>query len=355
MAWLRELTWVSLVVGLVAAPLGAQERDPAGAQKLYDDALVLLEKGDFTNACPKFEQSQKLDPSAGTLLSLAGCAEHYGKLATAWSHLKAARALTPDVPSAKRRADMEVFIDAGIARLQPRIPMLTINVFCADQAAPGGRRPCNDAPGLKVVRSGQDVSGGVGNELPVDPGPTTLEASATGFKDAKTSFDLKEGVKETREIVLEPKPEDPKIIDDPKITPPPPPPPPKEPPPTLTGLQIGGIILGGVGLVTVAVSIGTGVVAQGMSDELAELCPGGDGETVECSSENFDRGTELSEEGPGYALASTVTTFVGGALLGAGIAVIVAGSVMRNQEVASVVVVPVVAGDFVGLSTIGTF
>ena len=80
-----------LLLSLSTSLAFAQGKDPAGAEKLYDDGVKLLTAGDWPAACAKFEQSFSLDAAPGTLLNLASCAEHDGKIALAWSRLKDAR------------------------------------------------------------------------------------------------------------------------------------------------------------------------------------------------------------------------------------------------------------------------
>src|SRR4051794_17555175 len=57
----------------------------AAAQVLFDDAMQLVKKGKATEACPKLEESQRLDPAMATQFRLAECYQQTGRIASAWS------------------------------------------------------------------------------------------------------------------------------------------------------------------------------------------------------------------------------------------------------------------------------
>jgi hypothetical protein len=62
----------------------AQDDEAARAQKLYEEALALGAKGEWSAACPKLEESQALDPGLGTQFNLADCWEHIGRIGSAY-------------------------------------------------------------------------------------------------------------------------------------------------------------------------------------------------------------------------------------------------------------------------------
>ena len=59
--------------------------DPAAAQALFYEARQLMKENKFGLACPKLEESLRLDYGIGTEFNLADCNEKLGRLATAWS------------------------------------------------------------------------------------------------------------------------------------------------------------------------------------------------------------------------------------------------------------------------------
>jgi hypothetical protein len=305
----RILSAAAVAVLLSCASLAsAQGRDPAGAEKLYDEGAKLLAAEDWAGACAKFDQSFSLDPAPGTLLNLASCAEREGKLALAWSRLRDARSLNADTASETRRAEIAKFIEAAITRIEPRIPQLTLRV--------------KDAPqGTVVKRDGQPTP--IGAALPVDPGKHVLEVTAPGREPTRREITLAEGAKE--ELVLEIGAEGtaapPVVPEAPAATQPP-----EQDGKGLTGLQIGGIVIGGIGVATLGVSLVTGIVASGKESDLDALgCREGDGGTLLCPPEKVTEGQDLSSSGATMAGVSTATTFIGAALLGTGLVLLLVG------------------------------
>jgi len=137
----------------------------ATAQALFDQARQLMAKGQYREACPKLEESQRLDPGGGTLLNLADCYEHQGHVASAWAKfLEAAGAA-----HAAGNVDRERTARERAAALATKLPKLAINV------AP------SPAAGLEIRRDGEALGQTQwGVPLPVDPGEHAITASAPG-------------------------------------------------------------------------------------------------------------------------------------------------------------------------------
>jgi hypothetical protein len=68
-----------------------------------------LTEGRVSDACPKFEESHRLDPSGGTILNLALCHEKEGKLARSWSEFNEASAFARRDYRADREAEPYLF------------------------------------------------------------------------------------------------------------------------------------------------------------------------------------------------------------------------------------------------------
>src|SRR5258708_15065155 len=118
---------VALALSLSVSAYG-QSPAPAGdkiaAEALFEDGRTLAGAGKFAEACPKFADSQRLDPSPSTLLNLANCWEKLGRSATAWATYKEAESTA----SAVKRQDYMATAQRHAEALAPRLSRLTIHV-----------------------------------------------------------------------------------------------------------------------------------------------------------------------------------------------------------------------------------
>ena len=153
----------SLVLAGLLAPAPALADDSVqSAEALFQEARVLVEKGDYAAACPKLEASQKLEPAVGTQFNLADCFEHVGRTASAY-------ALFGQVARIARSAgkfERERSAKERAAALEPKLARVRLDV-----KAP--------APGLEVRIDDVPVDKAAWAEpFPIDPGEHRVSASA---------------------------------------------------------------------------------------------------------------------------------------------------------------------------------
>jgi serine/threonine-protein kinase len=159
-----------LLVGRTASATSAA--DQAAAEALFNEAKKLVAAGDFEHACPKFAESNRLDPGSGTLLNLGACYEQLGKLASAWGAFNEAAVTARNAGDAGRQEEAT----RRAATLAPRVSKLTITV------SPSAR-----VPGVEVRRDGALVGEGQwGSSIPTDPGQHRIDAAAPGYKPWST-------------------------------------------------------------------------------------------------------------------------------------------------------------------------
>ncbi|HEY3822553.1 MAG TPA: hypothetical protein VGL81_35555 [Polyangiaceae bacterium] len=152
---------------LAAAPVArAQSTDPVAAQALFDTAKRLMNERKYAEACPKLEESQRLDPAIGTHYAMAECYEKAGRLASAWvAYLDVA-----SEAGAQKRADREQYAKARAAALAPRLSRITVVVPPASRTA-----------GLEIKRDGETLHEAQwGLSVPTDPGSHVIAATAPG-------------------------------------------------------------------------------------------------------------------------------------------------------------------------------
>lgn len=177
---------------MLSAPAVAQVKpaDAAAARALFDEGKALVEQGKAAQACPKFEESRRLDPGIGTSYRLADCYEAIGRTASAW-------AIFLDVAGQARAANQperEEVARKRAADLLPRLSKLALKV------APGA-----DTTGFEVKRDGSVIGKGMwGTAVPVDPGKHVVVATAPGRRRWIKVLHIAASAQETVEVPMLP-------------------------------------------------------------------------------------------------------------------------------------------------------
>src|SRR3954466_6152226 len=161
----------SLVLGcyLLLQGHAAFAQDKAAAEALFDQGVRLMKQNSFADACPKLEESERVDPAVGTLLYLGECYERVGKTASAWATFREAASLA----STSNQADRARVASGRAQELEPKLSRLSVEL-APDVAS---------IPGVVVRRGSQRIEPSLyGTPLPVDPGDYRIEVSAPGYE-----------------------------------------------------------------------------------------------------------------------------------------------------------------------------
>ncbi|APR86720.1 hypothetical protein A7982_12069 [Minicystis rosea] len=283
---------------LCAAPVPAlaqsSKENAQAAQKLFDEALALMKAGKYAEACPRLQQSQKLDPGMGTKYRLAECYESAGLAGSAWQLFTEVAA---DAKAAGR-TDREAQSRQKVSALQAKVPWMTLTI----PAATAG------LAGLEVKRDGEPVAAADFNrKVPVDPGAHTITVTATGKKPFQQSVRALEGG--TVEVTV------PALENEASAAPAPVPVTPTPEPASsgLGGQRIGAIVAGAVGVAGIVVGSAFGAMAKSKWDGALAGCENGD--KTRCSSTAIDGGRSATT----MAHVSTIGFVTGGAGLATGL------------------------------------
>lgn len=250
---MNSLLRQSLLVVSLAAPLAftspAAAQDIATAEALFNKGLADLEAGRFETACKAIAESQRLDPRAGTLFTLATCESRWGHIATAYTRYGDYLTLYERLPDHRKATQRE---RASVAksereRIAREIPKLTLVL------------PKDAPPGTLVKRDGEIVSdAALGLAIPVDPGAHTLttqtrsglvhEERITLAKGENTTITLTLGVPASKAPAPETRDASPKRS------------------------YLGPILAYGAGVVLLGVGAGTGAVVLSKSAALDDAC-----------------------------------------------------------------------------------
>jgi hypothetical protein len=290
----RLLFLLALLPSLGRADPGALP-DQALAETLFREGKRLMLEERFGEACPKLEESQRIDSAGGTVLLLGLCLERQGRTASAWATFSSALSIAERERAPERASVASQHLQA----LGPRLVHLTVKLSPTLAATRG----------LEVRRDGVllgSVAWGVAT--PVDPGLHVLEATASGRVLAHVELDTR-GEGTHHEALLEVSSA---IVSEGASSPSGPRPPPL-PPPRATASprpRWPGYAMVGLGAAALAVGTVTAVLAASKISEVNDRCP-----TDRCADREAKR---LNDQAGRYADIATVALPLGVVSLGGG-------------------------------------
>jgi hypothetical protein len=249
--WLLLATSLSFALPLGLAPAVARAETPAElkrARAQFQRGIELEQAGNWSEAIQQFREVGQVRMTPHVRFHIAFCEEGLGRLVTALGGYELALSEADQVGT-----DFRGEVESAIKNLKERIPKLVIERGEGADAA-------------TVQLDGVDIGGSsLGVEVPLDPGPHSVVATAPGMKPFTTTADLREREVTRVTLVLEAEPEPAKA------------PPPKqevvivtreEPPKRLVPYLIGGA--------GVASLLGAGalfVLKQTTQADLEDKCP----------------------------------------------------------------------------------
>jgi hypothetical protein len=346
---LLMVLFVSIGVVSTGSRASAAPSASAQARSLFREARRLMDKGSYADACPKLQESLRIDPGMGTHFNLAHCWEQIGLTASAWgAFLDVAAAAAGTGQSKREKAARE-----RAAALEPKLSRLRIDVS----------RP---TPGMKVSRSGEEVGQGAwGEAMPIDPGTYHIEASAP--EKRPWSGDVVVETPGATASIEVPPLEDlvPPVVEAPPVAEPTPAPVSVEDRGSSTGHTVATLLVGAAGIGGVVAGIVYGLEARNETKAARALCTGGPGGSVcnrDESSPTYDGGTaerdELYEHRDAARRAALIS-YVGFGVGAAGIVgstlLLITGSGDDDEDAGAAQLVPTLGPGHAGVRLSGHF
>jgi hypothetical protein len=305
---------VSMTMSSVASAQPAT--DEAMAESLFREAKALMAKDSYAEACPKFAESQRLDPGTGTLLALAFCHEKAGKVASAWAEYTSVL-LAADKAGQSERSKVA---RSRIAALEPLLPHLAVRV-------PDAMR---SVAGFELKRDGIVLGAAAwGTSSPVDPGEHAVDATAPGHKPFHATVTLAPSAAgeivvtelEREAVIAPPAPTEPPASV-PVVGPPREP----EPEPDGSGRRTVGYAVGGVGIVGLGIGSIFGISALGKASDANSACP-----DTRCANADAVR---TNDEAKTAATVSTVAFAIGAVAVAAGVYLVLSAPSSKKSATA---------------------
>lgn len=182
--FLSLVTFAVPVVG--TSPARAEEVTKQEARALFQEALALVAAGDYATALEKLQRVATFRRTPQVAFYIGVCHEKTGKLVMALGEYRIALA------DAQSTGAMDVVSEAteAIAKLEPRIPLLTIHKGEGAQTA-------------TISVDGKTLGDpAIGKPMPFDPGTRTVIAQAPGYAPFRQEVRLGEGEKASIDITM---------------------------------------------------------------------------------------------------------------------------------------------------------
>lgn len=289
--------------------VGSAHAAPSEAQRLFTEGRAAMTKNDYDTACTKFAESLKLEEAPGTTLNLGDCEEKRG-------HLVAAEGYFRKAASGFTNPEKQKFATEQADRLEQRVPKFVVHG--------------SGIAGLVVHEGATEVA----LETPIkhDAGEITLRAEAPGRKPK----DLKGTLTEKNQITIDVgdlEPDAPQATTTIVA--------PKPASGGMSTLSAVGIIVGAVGVASLATGAVTGVMALGRASTVKDHCD----DALACDPQ----GVDAASSGNTLSTVSTITVIAGAVLAVGGGAMFVLGR--KKKETATTILPsasPAFAGVFIG-------
>lgn len=281
-SWLSGLIVMGALLGTSAAARAQDTRDPAAAEELFRQGRTAAEKKDYTTACSKFRESNRLDPAVGTVFNIADCEEKLGRLATSWTLFQE---VVQRLPASDDRRGIA---EKRLQKLEPRVPKLTIHLARSDRSD------------IVVKRDGVTLgNASLDTPLPVDPGDHTVVVEAPGTRPAEFHATIAEGQSNTLAVNIgEAAPTTAISLQTPV---------PETPQPAPAN-HTGAYVVGGIGAAALVTGVVAGVLTLGKKSTVNSECVG-----KECTQ----AGVDAASSGKTLGVITTVGLITGAVGLGA--------------------------------------
>lgn len=307
---------------MLFAPATAWADAEADAQKLFEDAKSLVRAEKYIEACPKLEESQRLDPALGTQFNLADCYQHIHRNAAAWTLFNEVERSA----KAAGKSEREKSARARASALEPAIGRLTITV-------------ATESESLQITCDGERLPRETwGHPHAVDPGAHAITAAEPGKKSFEARVDVAGGAAATLAIptlelipVIVPVTEAPPVARQPEAE------------KGLSGRRKLAILVGSVGVVGLGVGSAFGLVSISAHKSATAACatpsPCGSAE----GAKDWTRATQAGN-------ISTVSFIVGGAALATGAVLWFLAPAPADRKNARVQITPIVGPASAGIA-----
>jgi hypothetical protein len=346
-------SWPALALCAASAVLPAQAHaessasQKAAAESLFDDGVKAMKAGHFADACPKLEESERIDPGIGTLLYLGECYEKTGRTASAWATFREA-ASTAQAQGETERARIAA---ARADRLQTGLSKLAVRI------APENAQLSS----LRVTRDNAPIAATLfGVAIPVDPGKYHIVASAEGYDNYEADVEVAAGSdSKTVDIpALKAAPKSPvavgalaatspgaSVTTSPSDTAPPATPNATPQPAPDSGMRTAAYVTGAIGVVGLGVGSYFGIRAISKNSDAESHCPKG-------STCDDAEGPSLTSQAKNAAVVSNITLGVGAAFVVAGVVLYLTSEPKREARLE---LHPIVSRDAAGIGFGGAF